>query len=248
LSVVEKTMHAQDSTPQLILTKDGSHSLWMPELDETYHSTHGAIQESKHVFIHHGLLHWLNNQAPSSINILEVGLGTGLNVLLTYLALSTKHIHIAYTGLEPFPISWEYIQRFNYTAKLTQKTSCPITYQDLKATFEKLHQEAATSSCKLSDRFLLEKSHCSLQDFSAPPNTFDIVYFDAFSPKKQPAMWSFALLQKVYHMMKHHGIMVTYCAKGKLKRDLKQLGMHVESLHGPPGKKEMTRARKEKDN
>jgi len=245
LGIVEKAMHTQNSMPQLIFTKDGSHSLWMPALDETYHSRHGAIQESKHIFIQHGLLHWLNNQAPSSVNLLEVGLGTGLNVLLTHLALLTKPVHTTYTGLEPYPIPWQYIRRFNYAAQLAQQKNCPITYKGLQATFEKLHQGAATSFCKLSDYFLLKKSNRSLQDFSAPPNTFDIVYFDAFSPNKQPAMWSVDLLQKVYHMMKHHGIMVTYCAQGKLKRDLKRLGMHVESLPGPPGKKEMTRARKE---
>jgi tRNA U34 5-methylaminomethyl-2-thiouridine-forming methyltransferase MnmC len=244
LGVVKKAMHAQNLIPQLILTKDGSHSLWMPELDETYHSTHGAIQESQHVFIRHGLLHWLNNKDPSSVNILEVGLGTGLNVLLTYLALLTKQVHTAYTGLEPYPIPWEYVQRFNYAAQLTQKKNLPATHQGLQTTFEELHRGAATSFCKLSDHFLLEKSHCSLQDFSAPPNTFDIVYFDAFSPKKQPAMWSVDMLQKVYQMMKNHGIMVTYCAQGKLRRDLKELGMHVETLPGPPGKKEMTRARR----
>lgn len=244
MGVVKKAMHAQTLIPQLILTKDGSHSLWMPELDETYHSTHGAIQESQHVFIRHGLLHWLNDRDQSSVNILEVGVGTGLNVLLTYLALLTKQVHTVYTGLEPYPIPWEYVQRFNYAAQLTQRTSCPTTYQGLQTTFEKLHQGAATSCCRLSDYFLFKKSHYSLQDFSTMSNAFDIVYFDAFSPNKQPAMWSVDVLQKVYQMMKHHGIMVTYCAQGKLRRDLKQLGMHAETLPGPPGKKEMTRAQK----
>ena len=239
-------MHAQNlmRQPQLIMTKDGSHSLWMPELNETYHSTHGAIQEAKHVFIHHGLLHWLHNQAQSSINILEVGLGSGLNALLTYLALLTKHVQTTYTGLEPYPIPWEYVQRFNYIAQLTQKTSSSITHKDLQAIFGKLHQQNTTTSCRLSDHFILKKRNCSLQAFSAPPNTFDVVYFDAFSPNKQPAMWSVDLLQKVCQMMKRHGVLVTYCAQGKLKRLLKQLGMHVETLPGPPGKKEMTRARK----
>jgi tRNA U34 5-methylaminomethyl-2-thiouridine-forming methyltransferase MnmC len=228
--------------PQLILTRDGSHSLWAPELDETYHSTHGAIQESRHVFIRHGLLHWLNSQAQCNVNILEVGLGTGLNALLTYLALLTKRVKTTYTGLEPYPMPWAYMQHFNYTTQLTQHKIYPTTYKKLQTTFKQLHQEAATSFCQLSDYFLFQQQNCPLQAFSAPPNSFDIVYFDAFSPNKQPNMWSVDLLQKVYHMMKRHGIMVTYCAQGKFRRHLKQLGMRVETLPGPPGKKEMTRA------
>ncbi len=231
--------------PQLITTNDGSHSLWMPDLNETYHSTHGAIQESKHIFIHHGLLDWLHNHTQASINILEVGLGTGLNALLTYLALLTKRVKTTYIGLEPYPIPWAYVQRFNYATQLTQHKNHPTTCEQLQTTFKQLHQKSATSFCQLSDHFLFQQKKCPLQAFSAPPNSFDIVYFDAFSPNKQPAIWSVDLLKKVYHMMKHHGIMVTYCAQGKFRRQLKQLGMRVETLPGPPGKKEMTRARKE---
>jgi len=234
------------SQPQLIMTNDGSHSLWMPDLDETYHSAHGAIQESKYIFIHHGLLDWLHNHTQSSISILEVGLGTGLNALLTYLELLTKRVQTTYTGLEPYPIPWAYVQRFNYATQLTPNKTHPTTRKELQTTFKQLHQEAETSfwQRQLSDHFLFQRQNCTLQAFSSPPNSFDIVYFDAFSPNKQPAMWSVDLLQKVYHMMKHHGIMVTYCAQGKFRRHLEQLGMHVETLPGPPGKKEMTRARK----
>ena len=130
-------MHAQNlvKTSQLITTKDGSHTLWVPSLKETYHSTHGALQESKHVFIEHGLLHWLKHHAGPSIKILEVGLGTGLNVLLTYLALLTKPVETVYTGLEPYPVPWEYVPCFNYAAQLTQEQGCPITYEALQATF-----------------------------------------------------------------------------------------------------------------
>lgn len=230
--------------PQVIMTGDGSHSLWIPDLNETYHSTHGAIQESKHVFIQYGLLYWLHHQTKSSINILEIGLGTGLNVLLTYLQLLTTRVRATYTGLEPYPIPRAYTQQLNYAAQLARGTDCPITYQDLQATFEQIHQGAATSSCHLSDHFLLQKNECPLQNFYAPPNTFDLVYFDAFSPSKQPAVWGSTVLQKVSQMMKHHGIVVTYCAQGKLKRHLRQLGMYVETLPGPPGKREVTRAHK----
>jgi tRNA U34 5-methylaminomethyl-2-thiouridine-forming methyltransferase MnmC len=230
--------------PQLITTRDGSHSLWMPGLDEAYHSAHGAIQESKHIFINHGLLYWLHNHIQPSINILEVGLGTGLNALLTHLELLESRISTSYTGLEPYPIPWQYVKRFNYAAQLTKNKTYPTTRKKLQTTFEQLHREGATSFYQLSDDFLFRQQNCSLQTFCISPNTFDIVYFDAFSPSKQPIMWSFDILRKVYHMMKHQGIMVTYCAQGKLKRDLKQLGMRVETLPGPLGKREMTRAQK----
>jgi len=246
LDTAKQVMGTQDTMkePQLITTEDGSHSLWMPELKESYHSTHGAIQEAQHVFIHHGLLHWLNSEAKSSINILEVGLGTGLNALLTYLVSLTKQIQVAYTGLEPFPIPRKYVQSLNYATQLAQQTSNAVTYQELQAVFEKLHRGTAIAAFRIADHFLLRKSNHSLQVFSVPSNTFDLIYFDAFSPNKQPTMWSMDVLQKVYQMMKYRGIIVTYCAQGRLKRHLKQLGMQVEVLPGPPGKREMIRARK----
>ena len=231
--------------PQLITTKDGSHSLWVPALNETYHSTHGAIQESRHVFIQHGLVYWYKkNPSSSSIKVLEVGLGTGLNALLTYLEMLPASVQLAYTGLEPCPVPWEYVQRFNYAAQLAQEQDCPISYQALQAAFEQLHQGASTACCKLSMHFVLQKYQLPLAAFSALPNTFDIVYFDAFAPSKQPALWEAPLLQKVCRMMKDEGVMVTYCAQGRFKRQLKALGMDVETLPGPPGKKEMTRAQK----
>lgn len=232
------------SEPQLIMTEDGSHSLWMPELQEAYHSTHGAIQESEHVFIRHGLLHWFNHETKSNINILEVGLGTGLNALLTYLASLTKRVQIAYTGLEPYPIPDTHVRRLNYTTQLTQQASNSSVRKDLQAIFERLHQGTATTFRRITTNFSFKGHYGTLQAFSAPLDTFDMVYFDAFSPNKQPTMWSMGVFQKVYQMMKCRGILITYCAQGKLKRCLKQLGMHVETLPGPPGKKEMIRARK----
>jgi tRNA U34 5-methylaminomethyl-2-thiouridine-forming methyltransferase MnmC len=193
-------------------------------LNETYHSTHGAIQESKHVFIHHGLLHWLDYPTKSSVNILEIGLGTGLNVLLTYLNLLTIQVRATYTGLEPYPIPREYVQQFNYAAQLAKEADCPITSQNLQATFGRIHQGASASSCQLFDYFVLHKKKCSL------------------SPSKQPTLWGNSILRKVSEMIKQHGIIVTYCAQGKFKRHLKQIGMRVETLPGPSGKKEMTRA------
>ncbi len=226
---------------QLITTQDGSHSLYVPGLDETYHSTYGAIQEAQHVFIQHGLSYWIEKQRQPRLKILEVGLGTGLNALLTFLTSSKEKVLIEYTGLEPFPIPWTYVQRLNYAAKLAQVGSYNTAYKDLQVKFAMLHQSKATSFSKLSDYFLFQKLGLCLEDFSAPSNSFDLIYFDAFAPSKQPEMWTIALLQKITQTMKIPGVLVTYCAQGQLKRNLQQLGMHLETLPGPPGKKEMIR-------
>ncbi|MEM9416771.1 MAG: MnmC family methyltransferase [Bacteroidota bacterium] len=119
-----------------------------------------------------------------------------------------------------------------------------VSQQELQTTFEKIHQGGATAVCPLSDRFLLQKYEQPLKAFNTPPQVFDLVYFDAFAPSKQPAMWEFTLLHKVWQMMKNGGIMVTYCAQGRLKHQLRALGMDVETIPGPPGKREMTSAQK----
>ncbi len=228
--------------PQLITTEDGSHSLWLPELQETYHSTHGAIQESQHVFITHGLAHWLGQQPHTPIQILEVGLGTGLNALLSYAASLPSQQPIHYVGLEPFPIPWEQAQHLNHVSQLAQAERFSIEEKVLQRAFEQLHQMPAHAAVRLAEHFTLQKCPLTLQEFAAPPRSFDIVYFDAFAPSKQADMWALDVLQKVYEMMKTPGMLVTYCAQGQLKRHLKELGMAVTSLPGPPGKKEMTRA------
>ena len=198
--------------PQLIMTQDGSHSLWMPELKESYHSTYGAIQEARHVFIRHGLLHWLNVETRSSVHILEVGLGTGLNALLTYLTSLTSNVQIAYTGLEPFPIPYKYVRSLNYATQLTQQKTASSLIKTYEQFLRDWHQGTTTTSCSIADNFLLNRINDSLQSFSTPPNTFDIVYFDAFSPNKQPIIWSRSMLKKVHQMMRCRGVMVTYCA------------------------------------
>ncbi|MHA7877325.1 MAG: tRNA (5-methylaminomethyl-2-thiouridine)(34)-methyltransferase MnmD [Bacteroidota bacterium] len=230
--------------PELIVTRDGSHSLWRPDLKESYHSIHGAIQESKHIFIHQGLLSWLKHEAKSNVNILEIGFGTGLNALLTYMASLTTTVQISYTGLDPYPIPDKYVQSLNYAAQLAQQPNSRATYKDLQIAFERLHMVGTTRLCKIVDHFSFKRINDTFQAFSAPPNTFDIVYFDAFSPNKQPIMWSRDIFKKAHQMMRLRGIIVTYCAQGTFKRYLKQLGMHVKTLPGPPGKKEMTSAQK----
>ena len=186
------------------------------ELDETYHSRHGAIQESQHVFIKNGLE--LISKEP--INVFEVGFGTGLNALLT--ALSNKKVN--YTSVEAFPLPEEVYTQLNYEPK------------DLLLELHR-HQQREI------EKFRFTKIHGTLQSIFLEP-IYDIIYFDAFAPSKQPSMWELPMIAKVCNALTKGGIFVTYCAKGQLKRDLRSLGMNVETLPGPPGKKEMVRGTK----
>ncbi|HEY9006273.1 MAG TPA: tRNA (5-methylaminomethyl-2-thiouridine)(34)-methyltransferase MnmD [Ohtaekwangia sp.] len=218
---------------EIITTSDGSHSLLNTALDETYHSRHGAMQESIHVFIKEGLNHLRSIHASNSISILEVGFGTGLNALLTVQQAPEISADIHYTSLETYPVPEEIWSKLNYMDAV-----------GLKERFDQLHQAPWNQEVKILPNFTLQKLTIPLQqiDFS---NRFDLVYFDAFAPNKQPDMWTVDVLAKVVTAMKAKSIFVTYCAKGQLKRDLKSLGLTVETLAGPPGKKEMVRGLKE---
>lgn len=205
---------------KIITTSDGSHSLLNTELDETYHSRHGAVQESLHVFIKNGL----DVLSLEEINVFEVGFGTGLNALLA--AQSNKRIN--YTSIEAFPLPEEVYSQLNYEP------------HDL---LQQLHRAAWDHKSQISN-LALTKFHTTLEAIPLSPNQFNIIFFDAFAPSKQPAMWDLPMLKKVCDSLAPGGLFVTYCAKGQLKRDLKSLGLDVETLPGPPGKKEMVRAKK----
>jgi tRNA U34 5-methylaminomethyl-2-thiouridine-forming methyltransferase MnmC len=213
---------------KIITTGDGSHSLLNEALNETYHSRHGAIRESQHVFIEHGLNCRIKQHQLRSISILEVGFGTGLNALLSVHEAIHKNVKIAYSTLEKFPIQPEIWRTLNY----------PDPY-DL---FNELHQVEWHRWMEINSNFKLLKLKDSLQEVMLLPDQFDLIYFDAFAPNKQPEMWEHALLEKISKSMNSGAVFVTYCAKGQLKRDLKSLGLVVESLPGPPGKREMVRA------
>ncbi len=212
------------------LTDDGSHSIISEQFKESYHSRHGALKESLHVFINAGLKAL---DKKETINILEVGLGTGLNAWLTMLENKTLHKTIHFTGIEPYPISKEMAESLNYptVAEKTDTTEC----------FLKIHKEDWETPITFDDNFTLTKSKTTLEDFSSDQK-FDLVYFDAFAPNAQPELWTEAIFQKIFDIMAPGGIMVTYCAKGTVKRGLKGIGFTVETLEGPPGKREMTRA------
>ncbi len=226
-------MSVNDKVTSIITTNDGSHSLLHNGLNETYHSIHGALQESQHVFIKKGFDFCCQQNNNTPIHILEVGFGTGLNVFLTVQASLKLSAHIHLTTLEAYPLPKEIWSALNYTASL----GMPVY-------FDKIHESAWETEESILENFTLKKIHDTLQAVSLPLARYDLIYFDAFAPNKQPDMWTLELLEKISLAMKPGGIFVTYCAKGQLKRDLKSLGLRVETLEGPPGKKEMVRASK----
>lgn len=214
------------------ITSDGSHTLYVPHLDETYHSKHGAIQEALHVFIDAGLNHY----KKSELNILEIGFGTGLNTFLTLLEAEKKGIKINYTGIEAFPLGKEIIKRLNYTSELN------LSEKAIEL-FNKLHKTEWEGEYEITPSFILNKIQIELDKFNTEKK-FDVIYFDAFGPRVQPEMWTKQILKNMYNCLSEKGVLVTYCAKGSVKRTLKEVGFELEALPGPLGKREMTRAKK----
>jgi tRNA U34 5-methylaminomethyl-2-thiouridine-forming methyltransferase MnmC len=217
----------------IITTTDGSHSLLNASLNETYHSVHGAMQESNHVFIKNGLDLFCERSSGGSVRIFEMGFGTGLNALLTAQRAAALGRNIHYTTIETFPLQHEIWSKLNYAVS-----------PEVKNLLQKIHEAEWAKEETVTPFFTQLKIETSLQQALLAPASFDLAYYDAFAPSKQPELWDIALLKKVADAMKTGGIFVTYCAKGQLKRDLKSLGLTVETLAGPPGKKEMVRALK----
>lgn len=215
---------------ELVKTADGSTTIYIPEWDEHYHSSHGALQEAQHVFIKHGL----NPKTDDYLTIFEMGFGTGLNALLTYFASEKRNQYIHYIGLEAFPPSTEEVEAMNYTSF----TSDP----DAVAVFQKLHQCDWDVAREISEHFVLEKIQNQIQSLELGHESIDLCYYDAFGPRVQPELWTPEIFEKIYHWLSPGGVLVTYCAKGQVKRDLKSVGFEVASLPGPPGKREMTKA------
>ena len=223
------------STIKIITTSDGSHSLLNTSLNETYHSVHGAIQESQHVFIQAGLDHWLQRNQKREIRIFEVGFGTGLNVILTLLHHALHEVKTYYESWEAFPLEIAILQQLNYPATLGSPES-----------FSKIHEAPWDQAIYISPTFALNKRRADiLLDPLDGATSFDLIYYDAFAPTKQPEMWTLATLKKITDLLAPMGVLVTYCAKGQVKRDLKSLRLAIESLPGPPGKNEMIRGTKE---
>ncbi|MFN8276090.1 MAG: tRNA (5-methylaminomethyl-2-thiouridine)(34)-methyltransferase MnmD [Chitinophagales bacterium] len=217
---------------KLLLTGDGSNTLYSEVFDEIYHSRHGAITESQHVFIQSALAHI----KADVISILEVGFGTGLNALLTYQYAQQQQQKIDYTGYELYPVAEDLWRIF-----------LPESLTALQAVFHRMHQLSWNEVHQLSEHFTLEKRQESILDLN-PENVgqhpFHLIYFDAFAPEKQPEMWSESLFHNLLAILAPGGFLVTYCAKGEVRRKLQQAGFLVERLPGPPGKREMLRGRK----
>ena len=226
-------MESLFSIPDLIMTQDGSYTLYSKEHEVTYHSRYGAIQESNHVFIHSGLLPHLKKQ--DKISILELGFGTGLNVLLTWKNIvDIDTVHVDYHSFDVYPLPEDLLNACVYEDHL--KIPASISKNILTSNWDKL--------IEVDSRFKLTKHNKDILEETLTDNYFDIVYFDAFSPESQPELWSASLFEKIYESMTGQAVLVTYCAKGEVKRILKKIGFTLESLPGPPGKREMTRATK----
>jgi len=211
-------------------TRDGSETLWSPHFDEHYHSVHGAVQESLHVFLKMG---WDAVPREDSIHIFEMGFGTGLNALLTWARASERKVH--YTSVEAFPLTASQLSSLNFCAQ----TEIP----DCANKFSALHAAEWGEETALDAQFTLHKQAIRIEDFS-PSKGFDLVYWDAFAPTSQPELWTEELFATIYGWMNEGGVWVTYSAKGAVRRALQAVGFTVERLPGPPGKREMLRATK----
>ena len=214
---------------EIIQTKDGSNTLFVPELNETYHSTNGALQESLHVFIKEGLLY----RNLKNIKILEVGFGSGLNALTTFVSAADSGLRVNYTSLEAYPLEWDSVAKLSYTELDGMRKHHDV--------FRKMHSCSWDKNVPISVNFSLRKLNLKLQDITFE-NAFDLIYFDAFAPQIQPELWTNAIFQLVYKSLRSKGVLVTYCAKGSVKRSLKAVGFELQSISGPPGKREMSRA------
>ena len=219
---------------QIIRTSDGSDTIFSSSVKENYHSSHGAVQESKHIFIDAGLMHIA--RGSTTLNILEVGFGTGLNALLTLIEAGTLGKKIIYTTIEAFPLDAGIWEKLNYP-----KIIAPTDYTEI---FSILHLASWNRNVEISDLFRLHKIHKKLEDYQLADGAFDLVYFDAFSPVVQPELWSQAIFEKLYSAMTAGAILTTYSVKGEVIRAMKASGFSVEKIPGPPGKRHITRASK----
>lgn len=216
---------------EIITTSDGSTTIHIPDWDEQYHSKHGAIQEAYHVFIKSGLNLFQNQK----IKILEIGFGTGLNSFITFIEAKKLDLKVDYVGVEKFPISEDELQQLNYVSELSANKFADI--------FSKMHSNPQKKKCDLSDDFSLTKRQQDFNDID-DKECFDLIYFDAFGARVQPELWTVAIFKKMYDALKEGGVLVTYSAKGSVRRAMIEVGFKVEKLPGPPGKREMLRAMK----
>ena len=209
---------------EIVITADGSHTLYVPELEEHYHSINGAIQESLHVFISNGF----ETTAVNPVNILEIGFGTGLNAFLTALKAEERNRKVFYTTIEKYPLPQAVTDVLNY-----ETNNCGL--------FKQIHNAPWNCYCEITQYFTIRKIEADAAK-TIPEGKYDIIYFDAFAPNKQPEMWTKEIFKKISSFTSKSGMFVTYSAKGEVKRSLKSCGFNVELLPGPKGKRHIIRA------
>ncbi|MGE4433055.1 MAG: tRNA (5-methylaminomethyl-2-thiouridine)(34)-methyltransferase MnmD [Bacteroidales bacterium] len=219
-------------TLRVCSTEDGSQTLLTSQWDETYHSIHGAIQESRHVFLNAGL----DALKLTAYEVLEIGFGTGLNAFLAWEYAREQDKMVRYTSIERFPVPYEMVSTLNYSHKLPSMN---------RSDWERLHRAPWGEWLELEpNRMQLQKMETDATQSQYPENRYDAIFFDAFSPQKQPELWTRELLQKMFATLRPGGVLVTYCAMGAVRRNLQACGFRTERLPGPPGKREMLRASK----
>lgn len=213
---------------EIIITSDGSSTIFIPEWNESYHSKNGAIQEAYHVFINAGFSLF----QKESINILEIGFGTGLNAFVTYLEAKKSNKNINYVGVEAYPVAQDEIKSLNYVEELHAKEE--------ESVFDKMHDLDWNIEAKISSNFKLTKRKQLFQDIN-DVECFDLIYFDAFGFTLQPELWSEEIFQAMYNSLLKNGVLVTYACRGSIKRAMIKAGFKIEKLPGAPGKREMLR-------
>jgi len=216
---------------ELHQTKDGSNTLFNPDFNEHYHSIFGALEESKHVFIQQGIAHYFSKQ-PSEINVLEIGFGTGLNAILSLQFSIENNVKVNYYTIEKYPIHLQLALALNFEKYFNE---------NLMSKFKLMH-ECPFEAQQCFHKFQFVKYNVDILDMPAFDQHFDVVFFDAFSPNKQPQLWTEKVFKEIYNLMAENGILVTYCAKGIVKRTLKQCGFKLEIPPGAAQKREMIRA------
>ncbi|MEN8186893.1 MAG: tRNA (5-methylaminomethyl-2-thiouridine)(34)-methyltransferase MnmD [Bacteroidota bacterium] len=217
---------------KIITTADGSSSIYLPDWDENYHSKHGAIQEAYHVFIRSGLDQFKNR---SKVDILEIGFGTGLNCFITFLESNKRNLIINYDGVEAYPLKTEEISQLNYISELNAES-----YSDI---FKEIHDISWEENYKIDVNFCLLKRNQFFKEIK-DKEKYDLIYFDAFGARVQPELWTEEIFKKMFDALRDKGILVTYSAKGSVRRAMEKVGFKVERLPGPPGKREMLRGTK----
>ena len=218
---------------EIIITGDGSTTIQIPEWNEQYHSKHGAIQEAYHVFIKHGLQYCYDySQENKGISILEIGFGTGLNAFITLIEAKKLNLNVNYSGVEAYPISKEEIKALNYSKTLKEENS--------EMLFQKLHETTWDETHIITSSFELTKRKHFFSEIE-DVEIHNLIYFDAFGARVQPELWTEKIFAIMYSALKAKGVLVTYSAKGSVRRAMQAVGFIVERLPGPPGKREMLR-------